>query len=54
MLQHVDREQLVVKRSGWRGNRDPNQEQSNEKTEGPPRRMMFYETETKGQPSPQI
>jgi hypothetical protein len=28
MLQHVDGEQLVVKRSDWRGNGDPDQEQS--------------------------
>src|SRR5580704_1905948 len=41
MLQHVDGEQLVVKRSNWRGDRDPDQEQPGEKTEGAPSRRSF-------------
>jgi hypothetical protein len=28
MLQHMDGKQLVVKRSDWRGDAEPNQEQS--------------------------
>jgi hypothetical protein len=54
MLQHVDNEQLVVKRSNWRGYGDPDKEQSNKETEGPPRRLTFCETEIKKHPSPQI
>jgi hypothetical protein len=54
MLQHVDGEQFVVKGSNWGCHRDPDEEQSKQKTEGVPRRGDFQGAGTKKQPSPQV